>query len=39
MVVAMGVTEQGEKRILGLRQGATENAEVVTSQAACQICC
>jgi transposase-like protein len=31
MVVAMGVTEQGEKRILGLRQGATENAEVVTS--------
>lgn len=31
MVVALGVTEQGEKRILGLRQGATENAEVVTS--------
>jgi putative transposase len=31
MVVAMGVTDQGEKRILGLRQGATENAEVVTS--------
>jgi transposase-like protein len=31
MVVALGITEQGEKRILGLRQGATENAEVVTS--------
>lgn len=31
MVVALGVSEQGEKRILGLRQGATENAEVVTS--------
>jgi transposase-like protein len=31
MVVALGLTEQGEKRILGLRQGATENAEVVTS--------
>lgn len=31
MVVALGVTESGEKRILGLRQGATENAEVVTS--------
>jgi transposase-like protein len=31
MVVALGVTEQGEKRILGLRQGATENAEVVAS--------
>jgi transposase-like protein len=31
MVVALGVTDSGEKRILGLRQGATENAEVVTS--------
>jgi putative transposase len=31
MVVALGVSDQGEKRILGLRQGATENAEVVTS--------
>jgi transposase-like protein len=31
MIVALGITEQGEKRILGLRQGATENAEVVTS--------
>lgn len=31
MVVALGITEQGEKRLLGLRQGATENAEVVTS--------
>lgn len=31
MVVALGITEPGEKRILGLRQGATENAEVVTS--------
>jgi transposase-like protein len=30
MVVALGVTQQGEKRILGLRQGATENTEVVT---------
>lgn len=29
IVVALGVTEKGEKRILGLRQGATENAEVV----------
>jgi transposase-like protein len=31
MIVALGVTKEGEKRILGLRQGATENAEVVTS--------
>jgi putative transposase len=31
MIAALGLTEQGEKRILGLRQGATENAEVVTS--------
>lgn len=31
MVIALGVTEQGDKRILGLRQGATENAAVCTS--------
>jgi len=31
MVVALGITTSGEKRILGLRQGATENAAVVTS--------
>ncbi|MFZ5506542.1 MAG: IS256 family transposase, partial [Pseudomonadota bacterium] len=31
MVVALGITEKGAKRILGLRQGGTENAEVVTS--------
>ena len=31
MVVALGITTAGEKRILGLRQGATENAAVVTS--------
>ena len=31
MVVALGVTEAGYKRILGLRQGATENAQVCTS--------
>jgi transposase-like protein len=31
MVVALGITVQGEKRILGLRQGATENAPVVTA--------
>jgi putative transposase len=31
IVVALGVTEGGEKRILGLRQGATENARVVTA--------
>jgi putative transposase len=31
MVVAMGVTEKGHKRVLGLRQGATENAEVCTA--------
>jgi transposase-like protein len=31
MVVALGMTEDGTKRVLGLRQGATENAEVVTS--------
>src|SRR5262245_55869709 len=28
IVVAMGITEDGTKRILGLRQGATENAGV-----------
>ena len=28
IVVAMGITADGTKRILGLRQGATENAEV-----------
>jgi putative transposase len=31
MVVALGITSAGEKRLLGLRQGATENATVVTS--------
>ena len=31
MVVALGITEDGTKRILGLRQGATENAEVCTA--------
>jgi transposase-like protein len=31
MVVALGVTEGGMKRVLGLRQGATENAEVCTA--------
>jgi transposase-like protein len=31
MVVALGITAAGEKRLLGLRQGATENATVVTS--------
>ena len=28
MVVAMGITDEGTKRILGLRQGVTENATV-----------
>jgi transposase-like protein len=28
LVVAMGIAEGGTKRVLGLRQGATENAEV-----------
>jgi putative transposase len=28
MVVALGITEDGSKRVLGLRQGATENADV-----------
>lgn len=31
MVVALGLTEQGGKRILGLRQGATENTAVCSS--------
>jgi len=31
MVAALGITASGQKRILGLRQGATENAVVVTS--------
>jgi putative transposase len=31
MVVVLGITDDGMKRILGLRQGATENAEVCTS--------
>jgi transposase-like protein len=31
MVVALGMTADGVKRVLGLREGATENAEVVTS--------
>jgi putative transposase len=31
MVVAMGITVDGTKRILGLRQGATENAVVCTA--------
>jgi transposase-like protein len=31
IVVAMGIAEDGTKRVLGLRQGATENAEVVVA--------
>lgn len=31
MVVALGITISGDKRLLGLRQGATENAAVCTS--------
>lgn len=31
MVVALGITEDGTKRVLGLRQGATENAVVGTA--------
>jgi len=31
MICAMGITEDGSKRILGLRQGATENADVCTA--------
>jgi len=30
MVVAMGITEGGDKNILGVRQGATENGTLVT---------
>lgn len=31
MLVALGISEAGEKKILGLRQGASENAAVCTS--------
>ena len=31
IVVALGILEDGTKRVLGLRQGATENAEVCTA--------
>jgi transposase-like protein len=31
LVVALGLAADGRKHVLGLRQGATENAEVVTS--------
>jgi transposase-like protein len=31
MVVALGMADNGTKHVLGLRQGATENEEVVTS--------
>ena len=31
LLVALGLTDQGYKQLLGLRQGATENAQVVTS--------
>ena len=31
MVVALGISAEGRKRILGVRQGATENTEVCTS--------
>jgi transposase-like protein len=31
LVVVLGITEDGTKRVLGLRQGATENAELVVS--------
>jgi transposase-like protein len=31
MVVVLGIIEDGTKRVLGLRQGATENAEVCTA--------
>ena len=31
MLVALGLTETGEKKILGLRQGASENATVCTA--------
>jgi len=31
MIAALGITEDGHKRLLGLRQGATENAAVSTA--------
>lgn len=31
MIAALGITEDGHKRLLGVRQGATENAAVSTS--------
>jgi len=31
MIAAMGITEDGTKRLLGIRQGATENAAVCTA--------
>lgn len=31
LLVALGMTADGQKRVLGLRQGGTENAEVVAS--------
>ena len=31
MLVALGITETGDKKVLGLRQGASENAAVCTS--------
>jgi transposase-like protein len=31
MVVALGITDDGMKRVLGLRQGATENADACTA--------
>lgn len=31
MIAALGITEDGQKRLLGVRQGATENAAVSTS--------
>lgn len=31
MIAALGITEDGTKRLLGLRQGATENAAVCTA--------
>ena len=31
LVVALGLTAAGDKQVLGLRQGGTENAQVVTS--------
>jgi len=31
MLVTLGITASGEKKVLGLRQGATENATVVTA--------